>query len=73
MNIHERIAQEVEAKQQEKAFKKTSLEKQLKTWQNRQAELRKIGISALDQAFLRRQLDKCSQEITRINQILSTL
>ena len=60
-------------KEKEKLAKKNSLEKQLKMWQNRQTELRKIGISAIDQAFVRRQLDKCSDEINRINAILSRI
>ena len=66
----------LEAKRQqekEKLAKKNSLERQLKMWQNRQTELRKIGISAIDPAFVRRQLDKCSDEINRINAILSSI
>lgn len=73
MNIHEYLNNEQLQKQREKDLKKASLEKQLKMWQNRQSELRQFGSTAIDPAFVRRQLDKCEKEITKINQIISTL
>jgi len=73
MNIHEYLNNEQLQKQREKDLKKASLEKQLKMWQTRQTELRQFGSTAIDTAFVRRQLDKCEKEITKINQIISTL
>jgi hypothetical protein len=65
--------EEQRQREKEKLAKKNSLERQLKMWKNRQAELRKVGISAIDPAFVRRQMDKCSDEINRINAILSSI
>lgn len=73
MDVHNKLKQEAEQKQKEKEAKTKSLEKQLKMWEARLKELRNVGSSALDPAFVRRQADKCSEEITRINRIISTL
>jgi len=71
MNIHERLRSEEEQRQKERELKTKSLEKQLKMWEARQKELRSVGVAALDPAFVRRQLDKCSEEIKRINELLA--
>lgn len=73
MDFYEKLAQERRQKEQEKKLKTASLEKQLKMWQARQDELRKVGSAAIDPAFVRRQLDKCDEEIAKINRIISTL
>ena len=58
------------AKEREKELQKISLEKQLSMWTKRREELRKVGSSALDQAFVRRSVDKCSNEIDKILKML---
>lgn len=73
MNIHERLQNEEAQKAREKDLKQASLEKQYKMWEKRRNELRKIGPSAIDPAFVRRNIDKCSEEMERITKILSTL
>lgn len=73
MNPYEQMKKDKAAEDKEKMAKTLSLEKQLKQWQARQKELRGVALTALDPAFVRRQLDKCDKEITKINQILSTI
>ena len=73
MNIYERLRSEEEQKRREKELKKASLEKQLKSLETQQKELRNVSATSLDPAFVRRRLDKCSEEITRINRILADL
>lgn len=73
MNPYEQLAKDRAEKEKEKQAKTLSLEKQLKQWEARQKELRAVALTALDPAFVRRQLDRCSEEIKRINQILSTM
>ena len=73
MNPYEVIAKEREAKERAKADKIVSLERQLKVWKTRQKELRYAYSNALDPEFVRRQLDKCDNEIKKINDMLSVL
>lgn len=73
MNIHERLKSETEQKARERDLKQASLEKEYKMWEKRRNELRKIGPSAIDPAFVRRNIDKCSAEMERITRILSTI
>jgi len=73
MDYYAKIAEERKKREEEKKAKTLSLEKQLKMWKARQEELRKIGNAAIDPVFVRRQLDKCDAEISRINHIISTL
>ena len=73
MDYYAKMAEERKKREEEKKAKTLSLEKQLKMWKARQEELRKIGNSAIDPAFVRRQLDKCDAEISKINRIISTL
>ena len=73
MDVYRKLNEEAQQKAKEKEAKQLSLEKQLKVWKARQAELRKVGPSAIDPAFVRRQLDKCDKEIERLNQILNSL
>ena len=56
----------------DKKDKRIALEKQMKIWQDRQKEMRKI-VNPIDPAFHRRQLDKCEQEIARISESLIKL
>lgn len=73
MDVYQKLNEEAKQKAKEKEAKQLTLEKQLKVWKARQAELRKVGPSAIDPAFVRRQLDKCDKEIERINQVLNSL
>ena len=73
MDYYAKMAEERKKREEEKKAKTLSLEKQLKMWKARQEEVRKIGNSAIDPAFVRRQLDKCDAEISKINRIISTL
>lgn len=73
MDFYNKLKQEEEAKKQEKERKRISLEKQLKIWKARQEELRKAALSSLDESFVKRNLDKCSKEVKRISDLISTL
>ena len=73
MDYYAKMAEERKKREEDKKAKTLSLEKQLKMWKARQEELRKIGSSAIDPVFVRRQLDKCDAEISKINRIISTL
>lgn len=73
MNVHDYLKSKDQQAQEEKEAKQQSLEKQLKMWRSRLDELRKVGSSALDPAFIRRQCDKCTAEIDKIVNILSKL
>lgn len=73
MNIHERLRTEQQQKEKEKELKRSSLEKQLKKLELRQKDLRSVALTALDPAFVRRQLDKCEEEKKQINQLLADL
>lgn len=55
---------------QERALQKAKLEKELAKLTKRRDELRKIGSSAIDPAFVRRSIDKCSNEIDKILKML---
>lgn len=70
MNIHDTLRYREQQLQKEKEAKKANLEKQLKMWEKRREELRKIGHSAIDPAFIRRSIDKCSNEIDKILKML---
>ena len=71
VDSYDKIMQERFRREQEQRDRVMSLEKQLKMWQNRQKELRQVTVTALDQKFVRRNLDKCSEEIKRITDALS--
>ena len=71
VDSYDKIMQERFRREQEQRDRVMSLEKQLKMWQNRQKELRQVTVTALDQKFVRRNLDKCSEEIKRITYALS--
>ena len=58
MNIHDTLRYREEQLQKEKEAKKANLEKQLNMWTKRRDELRKVGPSAIDPAFIRRSIDK---------------
>ena len=73
MDIYNKLREERLQKEKESLLKKNSLEKQLKKLEARQEELRKVALTALDPAFVRRQLDKCEAEKKQINQLLSDL
>lgn len=70
MNIHDSLRYREQQLQKEKDAKKANLEKQLKMWTKRRDELRKVGSSAIDPAFIRRSIDKCSNEIDKILKML---
>lgn len=71
MTPYEKIVAEKQLKEEENQARVVSLEKQLKMWQARQKELRQCSVTALDRNFVRRNLDKCSEEIKRITDALS--
>ncbi len=73
MNPYEKIAAEKQLREEENKARILSLEKQLKVWQERQKELRQNYVSALDKAFVRRNLDKCDKEIQKINEVLAKI
>lgn len=73
MNIHERLEAETAQKAKDRDLKQASLEKEYKMWEKRRDELRKVGVSAIDPAFVRRNIDKCNAEMERITKILSTI
>lgn len=73
MDIYNKLREEKLQKEKENELKKESLEKQLKKIELKQKELRAIILTALDPAFVRRQLDKCEAEKKQINQLLSNL
>ena len=58
---------------EEKEFKRHSLEKQYHQWETRRAELRKVSLTALDPAFVRRNIDKCSAEMERISKLIESI
>lgn len=70
---YNKILEERHRKEMEKKVKQSSLERQLKMWKTRQAELRNVALTALDKEFVKKQLDKCDSEIEKINRIISTL
>lgn len=73
MDFYEKLRAEQLQNEKEKQLKRSSLEKQLHKLETRQKELRGVALTALDPAFVRRQLDKCEEEIKQINQVLSSL
>lgn len=56
--------------EQEKQDRINSLERQRSMWEKRRNELRKVGVAALDPAFIRRNIDKCNKEIEKIDKLL---
>lgn len=70
---YNKILEERRQKEMEKKAKQSSLERQLKMWKTRQAELRNVALTALDPEFVKKQLAKCDSEIEKINRIISTL
>ena len=73
MDVYERLRQEKLQKEKENAMKRSSLEKQLHKVELRQQELRGVALTALDPAFVRRQLDKCEEEKKQITRMLADL
>lgn len=73
MNPYDKLRQDELQKEKENAIKRSSLEKKLQKLENQQKELRKVALTALDPAFVRRQLDKCEEEKTQITRMLSDL
>ena len=72
-DTYDKVMQEKFRREEEQRDRIMSLEKQLKVWKTRQAELRQNYISALDKAFVRRNLDKCDKEIQKINEVLAKI
>lgn len=70
VDSYDKIMQERARREEEKNERIVSLERQLKMWKARQNELRKVSVTGLDQKFIRRNLDKCSEEIKRITEAL---
>jgi hypothetical protein len=73
MNPYDKLRQDELQKEKENAIKRSSLEKKLLKLENQQKELRKVALTALDPAFVRRQLDKCEEEKRQITRMLSDL
>lgn len=73
MNPYDKLRQDELQKEKENAIKRSSLEKKLQKLEAQQKELRKVALTALDPAFVRRQLDKCEEEKTQITRMLSDL
>lgn len=73
MNPYDKLKQDELQKEKENAIKRSSLEKKLQKLENQQKELRKVALTALDPAFVRRQLDKCEEEKRQITRMLSDL
>lgn len=73
MNPYDKLRQDELQKKKEKEMKRNSLEKKLLKLENQQKELRKVALTALDPAFVRRQLDKCEEEKKQITRMLSDL
>ena len=73
MNPYDKLRQDEMQKEKEKEMKRSSLEKKLLKLENQQKELRKVALTALDPAFVRRQLDKCEEEKKQITRMLSDL
>ena len=71
VDSYDKIMQERFRREQEQRDRVMSLEKQLKMWKARQTELRQVSVTGLDQKFIRRNLDKCSEEIKRITDALA--
>lgn len=73
MNPYDKLRQDQLQKEKENAIKRSSLEKKLVKLEAQQKELRKVALTSLDPAFVRRQLDKCEEEKRQITRILSDL
>lgn len=73
MNPYDKLRQDELQKEKENALKRSSLEKQLHKIELRQQELRSVALTALDPAFVRRQLDKCDEEKKQITRMLADL
>lgn len=73
MNPYDKLRQDQLQKEKENAIKRSSLEKKLVKLEAQQKELRKVALTALDPAFVRRQLDKCEEEKRQITRMLSDL
>lgn len=73
MNPYDKLRQDELQQKKEKEMKRNSLEKKLLKLENQQKELRKVALTALDPAFVRRQLDKCEEEKKQITRMLSDL
>lgn len=57
---------------EEKKAKEASLAKQRAMWERRLKELRGVGVAALDDNFIKRNIIKCKEEIAKIDQILNS-
>lgn len=71
VDSYEKVMQEKFRHEQEQRDRVMSLEKQLKMWKARQAELRQVTVTSLDHGFVRRNLDRCAEEIKRITDALA--
>lgn len=49
-----------------------NLNKQRLLWERRLKELRSVGVAALDRDFVRRNIEKCENEIEKITAILNS-
>jgi len=56
----------------EKEARNASLTKQRAMWERRLKELRKVGVAALDENFINRNIIKCKKEIEKIDAVLNS-